>query len=402
MAVPEPSDAYGLWSRVKVFTDWPEPDEDAVAALAQTWRTSAARFAGAARHDLGPMATMWPDPAGQAFGVRAAGTLEGAATVSQDMGIHAAAADRFAAEIIGVKNGIRALIDANAERYATILALPLGVGGPAGEVFVRAVAGLVDGLIADAAGRISGAVPPARPGGPRGGGKGDGQPPPEGWRVVGDAAAEAGQVADDAVDSSVETAGAAGLGLLSVVGSLTGDEKIGAVAGVLPALTGELSDQAADRTLETAVQVRNDAYHLAQLADGKQVPVELYLSRTRHPESLDHVLQAQQGWTWTGATHTVGPARDPVLTIDKDKARADERRNQSTGPIPTARQAGVPGYDRDEYPPARSFEGGREEGGKTPSVKYIPEKDNRGSGSTLGHQAKNLNQGDKYIIVGTR
>jgi hypothetical protein len=85
-----------------------------------------------------------------------------------------------------------------------------------------------------------------------------------------------------------------------------------------------------------------------------------------------------------------------VLTIDKDQKGAEARRSQAIDHIPRGSQIGEPWADRDEYPPARSYEGGT-----GASVKYVPYWDNQGSGVSLGNQARNLNDGDKYIIVET-
>ena len=52
------------------------------------------------------------------------------------------------------------------------------------------------------------------------------------------------------------------------------------------------------------------------------------------------------------------------------------------------------GQDRDEYPPAMF-----EEGGSGASVKHINPSDNRGAGSSIGHQMSDVNDGDYVQIV---
>jgi hypothetical protein len=248
-------------------------------------------------------------------------------------------------------------------------------------------------VTADASARVVGASP-AQAQAPAS--RGDGQLPPELWRLLGDGVSLAGRTLDGAADTAVESVGDVGGALVGLAGDVTGDPLLDAVGAALPVVADEVGDQAADSVLEEAVKVRNDTYELAEIADGKSVPVEVYLSRDRHPESLTHILEAQEGWTWTGAEARQGPPRDPVLTIDRDEARTTARRDQALYGVPYGREIGEPGFDRDEYPPAVS-----REGGNGASVKYVPESDNRGSGATLRNQTSNLNEGDQYIIVET-
>jgi hypothetical protein len=49
--------------------------------------------------------------------------------------------------------------------------------------------------------------------------------------------------------------------------------------------------------------------------------------------------------------------------------------------------------DRDEYPPAMSSEGG-----SGADVRYIDPADNRGAGSTMGHQLDGYPDGTKFRI----
>ena len=75
------------------------------------------------------------------------------------------------------------------------------------------------------------------------------------------------------------------------------------------------------------------------------------------------------------------------MTIDRGGASA--RRKASLKDVDT-----VPGFDRDEYPPAMS-----KEGGKGASVKLIKPSDNRGSGASISSQLRKYPNGTKYRII---
>jgi hypothetical protein len=102
---------------------------------------------------------------------------------------------------------------------------------------------------------------------------------------------------------------------------------------------------------------------------------EITISRSRHPESAQHVEDAQN------AGHPT------ELTIDRQGAT--QRRRESMRGHP--RQ---PGLDRDEYPPAMF-----QEGGTGSSVRGIDPSDNRGAGSSMGHQARDLPDGTRVRVV---
>ncbi|MEE6258206.1 WXG100-like domain-containing protein [Plantactinospora sonchi] len=156
MAVPEPTSELGLWPRVRAYSGWPEPDEDAVRELAAGWRAGATAFAEAGRFNLGGLAGTWPDVAGAAFTTRATATLQASARGAEGMTAIADRADFFADEVTRVKNGIRDLIQTNLGAFAVTETLPPGVREVVQETFVLALAGLVNVLVSDAAGRVSG------------------------------------------------------------------------------------------------------------------------------------------------------------------------------------------------------------------------------------------------------
>lgn len=103
-------------------------------------------------------------------------------------------------------------------------------------------------------------------------------------------------------------------------------------------------------------------------------PKEVTVDADKHPESARHVEEAQKA------------GHPDTLTVDRGGARA--RRRESLRGTPRA-----PGKDRDEYPPAVT-----REGGSGASVRPISPRDNRGSGSSLGRQIRNVPNGGRIRI----
>lgn len=102
--------------------------------------------------------------------------------------------------------------------------------------------------------------------------------------------------------------------------------------------------------------------------------VVVRLSRSKYPETVDHLEDA------------IAAGQPSVLHIDRNGA--DENRAQSLSGIPTK-----PGYDRDEYSPAVSAEGG-----KGADVRYVTSADNRGAGSSMGSQLSSYCNGQAFKI----
>jgi Deoxyribonuclease NucA/NucB len=100
---------------------------------------------------------------------------------------------------------------------------------------------------------------------------------------------------------------------------------------------------------------------LADACERQYHSVYVVLSEARYPETTDHILDAQR------AGHAA------LLHIDRENEEL--HREQSLGGFPTR-----PGYDRDEYPPAMS-----REGGTGADVRYINPSDNRGAGAVMGN-----------------
>jgi RHS repeat-associated protein len=114
---------------------------------------------------------------------------------------------------------------------------------------------------------------------------------------------------------------------------------------------------------------------LGQLIRGERAAVtEVRVSRSAHPESAAHIERAQ------AAGH---PRR---LTVDRNAANANRR--DSLRGMPRRR-----GFDRDEYPPAMTREGGR-----GASRQHVRSGDNRGAGASIRHQCRNVPNGGGIII----
>jgi hypothetical protein len=102
--------------------------------------------------------------------------------------------------------------------------------------------------------------------------------------------------------------------------------------------------------------------------------VSVRLDDDRYPRTTDHILDAIRS----------GERR--LLHIER--RGADRRRAEALRGIPTR-----PGYDRDEYPPASTREGGR-----GADVRYVPSRDNRGAGAVMGGQLRPFCNGQAFRI----
>lgn len=90
---------------------------------------------------------------------------------------------------------------------------------------------------------------------------------------------------------------------------------------------------------------------------------------------------------------TIAHARAAVIAgkprmLHIARALADAHRNASLRGIPTKR-----GFDRDEYPPAASAEGGR-----GADVEYVESSDNRSAGSRMKIQLRLYCDGQAFIL----
>ncbi len=98
------------------------------------------------------------------------------------------------------------------------------------------------------------------------------------------------------------------------------------------------------------------------------------IARSRYPFTADHVIDA------------VASGEPGILHIDR--AGADANREASLRGIPTRA-----GYDRDEYPPAVS-----REGGSGADVRYVPSSDNRGAGTVMGERLSPYCDGQRFRL----
>ena len=80
-------------------------------------------------------------------------------------------------------------------------------------------------------------------------------------------------------------------------------------------------------------------------------------------------------------------AGQPVI-LHIDRKHADEHRAESTDDLPTKR-----GYDRDEYPPAMS-----REGGESADVRHVKSSENRAAGASMGGQLRGYCNGQAFRL----
>ena len=146
----------------------------------------------------------------------------------------------------------------------------------------------------------------------------------------------------------------------------------GADAGVL---FGAARGAIAKRALTPAPQ--QAAKQAAQQAAGK--PRDVIIQRSKHPEAAAHIEHAQKN------------GQPTVLNIDR--AGAAERRRESTGRV-NLNPKPATHYERDEYPPAMTRQGGH-----NANVRFINPHDNRGAGSSMRAQTRDLPDGSKIRVL---
>ena len=98
------------------------------------------------------------------------------------------------------------------------------------------------------------------------------------------------------------------------------------------------------------------------------------VSLTKYPNIADHVRDA------------IAAGQPVILHIDRK--HADEHRAESTDDLPTR-----PGYDRDEYPPAMS-----REGGESADVRHVKSRENRAAGASMGGQLRGYCNGQAFRL----
>ena len=127
--------------------------------------------------------------------------------------------------------------------------------------------------------------------------------------------------------------------------------------------------------VNTTPQTTNSSNsNFCKLSDRPKNLPELTIDSTKYPESAQHIRDAQAS------------GHSSEVTLDR-KGATQNRKESLKG------YATKPKTDRDEYPPAMFKEGGR-----GASVRNINSSDNRGSGSSLGHQARPYPDGTRFQI----
>jgi len=121
-------------------------------------------------------------------------------------------------------------------------------------------------------------------------------------------------------------------------------------------------------------RVAGPASAAAETCSRQRSSISIRLSRSRYPYTTAHITDA------------IASGEAALLHIDR--AGADQNRRESLRGIPTK-----PLYDRDEYPPAVSREGGYHA-----DVRYVPSADNRGAGSVMGAELSGWCGGQPFRI----
>lgn len=124
---------------------------------------------------------------------------------------------------------------------------------------------------------------------------------------------------------------------------------------------------------------RKAALEAAQKAALQGRPRDVLIRRSQHPATAAHVEHAQRH------------GQPTVLQIDR--AGAEARRRASIGTVNRETRP-AKGYDRDEYPPALTAQGG-----SGSSVRFIPAGDNRGAGASIRHQIRDLKDGQRIRVL---
>lgn len=116
----------------------------------------------------------------------------------------------------------------------------------------------------------------------------------------------------------------------------------------------------------------------ARACTTRTAPVVVRFDTGRYPHIVAHVRAAVR--------------RGQPRTLHIERGAADRHRRAALAGIPTRR-----GYDRDEYPPAFSAEGGR-----GADVRYVLSGENRSSGWVMGQRTAAYCDGQAFRLVGGR
>ncbi|MFD0205828.1 MULTISPECIES: WXG100-like domain-containing protein [Saccharothrix] len=173
MPIAPPSSAHGLWPRVNALVEWPDTDEDMMRLLAAEWGEAAGHTEPLSRLDLGPIATAWADPAGQAFHGRMTALGAAAGEVGTRMHALQTLAAAFATDVTSAKQTIVDVINANIPLYAKAAQLDPAVAAATQDRFVTEIAAWLNAYLASLAGHGPPPPPFVPPEGPAKEGDGD-------------------------------------------------------------------------------------------------------------------------------------------------------------------------------------------------------------------------------------
>ena len=143
---------------------------------------------------------------------------------------------------------------------------------------------------------------------------------------------------------------------------------VGGVVGV-----PELMDQL-NREANRPVRSKYPTTYTQHRCRTSKHPVTVRLSSRRYPRATSHIHDS------------LASGHPQVLHLSRSRAPINRRR--SLRGIPTRR-----GFDRDEYPPAST-----REGGYGAHVRYISPHENRGAGSTMRRQLARYCDGQAFRI----
>ena len=130
-----------------------------------------------------------------------------------------------------------------------------------------------------------------------------------------------------------------------------------------------------------AKKAATSALKKAEAQAVEQKPRDVVISRSRHPQAAEHVDHAQRN------------GQPTVLHINREGAA--QNRHDSTGRVKLNPKP-APAYERDEYPPAFTREGGH-----NANIRFIDPHDNRGAGASMRAQTRDLPDNAKIrVIVG--
>ncbi|MCK2242831.1 MULTISPECIES: WXG100 family type VII secretion target [unclassified Crossiella] len=146
MAIAEPADTHGLWTKVKAHTGWPDTDEVAMGRLAEEWAgagTGMDQTVTGFKTTGQDVHSVWLDQAGEQFGTKL-GQTQRLEEVSAGMSGLSAKTAHFAEAVGKTKTDIAALIETNIPLYGQLAQLPGWLGVPLQQFFVSALAGTIN------------------------------------------------------------------------------------------------------------------------------------------------------------------------------------------------------------------------------------------------------------------